>query len=462
MNITVIGGSPKGAKSVTMQYVNYIKENAKEHEFTEYYVAADIRRIESDEETFQKIENDIKNADAILWAFPLYFGLVHGSYKRFIELIFEKNISGIFKGKHCAILATSIHFFDYTAVEYIRGISEDLGMIVDEVYSADMDDLLEGDGKTQCKIFWEQWTKKITENICMGRLTAPISYERTEQIKFCADENKIVTPRKNVKLGLVTESGISENLDNMVNTMIKEFSEIEIFDLSKMKIVGGCLGCLKCGYDNKCVYEGKDDVIDTYRKLKECDVIVFSGAIKDRYLSARWKTFIDRLFFTTHIPFFDKKVIGFIISGPLRQLSNIREFLTGFFETHGLTVGGIVTDEKGNLENENLVRKIHGLAATLESYYKTGYRPPRQFLGEAGHRIFRDEIFGGLKGVFVADHKYYKKHGLYDFPQKNRKKIFLTNFMYVMMKLPFIRKEICTNMADYMIKPYEKILKEKN
>lgn len=451
MNIVVLGGSPKGAKSVTMQYVNYLKANAPGHRFIEHYVAASIHSIETDETLFQKIASDIEGADAVLWAFPLYFGLVHGSYKRFIEILWEKDIAGVFAGKHCAILATSIHFFDHTAIEYIRGISEDLGMIVDEVYSAAMDDLLDDDERAQCKLFGEQWVKKIAENSCMGRLSAPVQYSPK---CFSLDASDSALLRSGVSVGLVTESGISENLDNMVRAMSREFAEVKLFDLSRLKIAGGCLGCLKCGYDNRCVYEGKDDAIETYRKLKNCDVIVFAAAIRDRYLTARWKTFIDRLFFTTHIPFFDKKVIGFMISGPLRQIPNLRELLTGFFEVEGVAIGGIVTDE-----GDDIAGQIRSLASALESYHKSGYRPPRQFLGDAGHRIFRDEIFGGLKGVFVADHKYYRKNGLYDFPQRNWQKRLRGTLMYLAMKLPFVRKKIQRNMADYMVKPFERVIK---
>ena len=452
MNIVVLGGSPKGEKSVTMQYVNYLKTIAPQHDFTEYYIAARISTIESDNALLEKIAEDIQKSDAVLWAFPLFFGLVHSSYKRFIELVFERGIAGAFKGKHCAILATSIHFFDNTAIEYIQGISEDLEMIVDEIHSAAMRDLMEQRGKNMCRLFLEQWVNKVEGNINIGRISRPI-----EQIQYsvssCEDWGGVC--RRGTKLGLVTESGISENLDNMVAVMTGEFAEVKIFDLSKMKIAGGCLGCLKCGYDNKCVYEGKDDVIETYRSLKNCDAIVFAGTIKDRYLSARWKTFTDRFFFTTHIPFFDKKVMGFIISGPLRQIPNLRQLLTGIFEVGGVTIGGIVTDEDG----DDAIRQVRGLADTLESYHKSGYQQPRNFIGEAGHLIFRDAIFGGLKGVFVADHKYYKKNGLYDFPQKDRGKRFLTTLMYMAVKLPFVRKNIQQNMAEHMIRPYKNALK---
>ena len=453
MNIVVLGGSPKGAKSVTMQYVNYLKANAVEHSFNEYYIASTIRSIEKDKNSLQTIIGEIQKADAILWAFPLYYGLVHSAYKRFIELVFENNMEKSFNGKHCAILATSIRFFDHTAIEYIRGISEDMGMRVDEVYSAHMNDLIEGDGAKQCNLFFNEWMRKIDSNDNAARLSAPISFEPH---RLVLDENRKFMPHSDTRLGLVTESGVSENLDSMVNAMTNEFENVEIFDLSKMTIAGDCRGCLKCGYANNCIYESKDDVIDTYRKLKKCDVIIFAGSIKDRYLSARWKTFIDRWFFTTHIPFFDKKVIGFIISGPLRQIPNLRTLLSDFFEAHGLTIGGFTSDE-----SDDTSQQIRNLAGTLNSYFQSGYRPPRRFLGEYGHRVFRDEIFGGLKGVFVADHKYYKKNGLYNFPHKNLLKRLTTTIMYLAMKLPFVRKEIQTNMADYMFKPYERVVKSK-
>ena len=450
MNIVVLGGSPKGAKSVTMQYVNYLKANAVEHNFDEYYIASTIQRIEKDQSLLQAIINEIQKADAVLWAFPLYYGLVHSAYKRFIELVFENNMTKSFNGKHCAILTTSIHFFDHTAIEYMRGISEDMGMSVDEVYSAHMNDLIEGDGQKQCKIFWEEWMRKINSNDNAERLSAPITFEPR---RFVLEEEQKSVPYSGTRLGLVTESGVSENLDDMVNAMTNEFAQVEFFDLSKMKIAGDCRGCLKCGYANICVYEGKDDIIDTYRKLKNCDVIIFAGTIKDRYLSSRWKTFIDRWFFTTHIPFLDKKVIGFIISGPLKQIPNLRTLLSDFFEAHGLTIGGFITDE-----GDDINQQIHNLAGTLNSYFQSGYHPPRRFLGEYGHRVFRDEIFGGLKGIFVADHKYYKKNGLYNFPHKHFLKRLTTTIMYLAMKLPFVRKNIQTNMADYMLKPYERVI----
>ena len=46
-----------------------------------------------------------------------------------------------------------------------------------------------------------------------------------------------------------------------------------------------------------------------------------------------------------------------------------------------------------------------------------GYIKPRTFLGVAGMKIFRDDIWSELRVVFRADHRAYKSLGYYDFPQ---------------------------------------------
>ncbi|MFT5872539.1 MAG: hypothetical protein ACI8WT_001470 [Clostridium sp.] len=53
---------------------------------------------------------------------------------------------------------------------------------------------------------------------------------------------------------------------------------------------------------------------------------------------------------------------------------------------------------------------------------------PATFLGVAGMKLFRDEIWDNLRFPFIADHKAFKAHGLYAFPQRNYKSI-ITNFI---------------------------------
>ena len=39
-------------------------------------------------------------------------------------------------------------------------------------------------------------------------------------------------------------------------------------------------------------------------------------------------------------------------------------------------------------------------------------------------KIFRDLIYVMCRGMMKADHKFYKEHGIYDFPYKQKKSAF--------------------------------------
>ena len=142
MKIVVLSGSPKGDVSVTRQYVRFLEKKSPQHEFMILNVCHDSKRLEEDEGAFDTAIKSIQDADAILWATPVYVFVVPGPYKRFIELVFERRAQAAFEGKYAFILTTSVRFFDHTAHAYLHGISEDFGMHVAGTYSAEMYDLL--------------------------------------------------------------------------------------------------------------------------------------------------------------------------------------------------------------------------------------------------------------------------------------------------------------------------------
>lgn len=92
-------------------------------------------------------------ADAMIWAFPVYCLLVPAHYKRFIELLLERHVEASFQDKYAAILTTSIHYFDHTAHEYVRGICDDLGMKCVGGYSAEIYDLLQEEEQGRFLLF---------------------------------------------------------------------------------------------------------------------------------------------------------------------------------------------------------------------------------------------------------------------------------------------------------------------
>ena len=244
----------------------------------------------------------------------------------------------------------------------------------------------------------------------------------------------------------------------MIERFSRAFSNpVELINLNELEIKGGCLGCVQCGYDNRCVYEGKDGYIDFYnRKVKTADILVLAGTIKDRYLSARWKRYFDRSFFTGHAPSLIGKQIGFVISGPLRQIPNLRQVLETQVQTQHANCVGFVTDEYG--DSTAIDRLLQNLAERLVQSAGNGYISPPTFLGVGGTKILRDAIWGKLRFPFRADYRAYKKLGVFDFPQKKYKSRIQNAIMLLLSKIPAFRREVNKKMKMEMIKPLQKVV----
>jgi multimeric flavodoxin WrbA len=454
MKITVLGGSPKGETSVTMQYVKYLTNRFPQQEFNVVQVAQPIKKLEQNSEAFQRVVDHVRSSEGVLWAFPLYVFLVCSQYKRFIELIWEKQAAGAFKGKYAASLSTSIHFFDHTAHNYIRAVSEDLGMSYVGSHSCGMHDLLGGDGREMLLQFARGFFTAVEQGVQTPRLFRPMSWSGLDYMPAPEEGPKLTTEKKIVLL-TDTEEG---NTGKMIERFNKRFeSPVEVINLGSIDIKGGCLGCLRCADKNECVYLGRDEYIDMYNaKLKTADILVFAGSIRDRYLSSRWKMFFDRAFFNTHQRSLEHKQFGFLISGPLSQAADLREILTAFVEWQGSNLVDIVSDE--SMTSGELDAAIDGLGARLVQSAAVGYVRPVSFLGVGGTKIFRDDIKGGLKVVFRADHKNYRKSGMYDFPQNKPLKNLLLSILYLVTGIPWVKKRMIRNFKEFMITPYRRVV----
>ena len=371
MNIVVLNGSPKGSMSVTMQYLAYIQKHFKEHHFDIINVSQKIREIEKNKDYLRHICEKVKNSDGIIWAFPVYMLLVPSQYKRFIELLFEKGFNGVFTDKYCAALSSSIHFYDHTAHNYIHAVCDDLRAKYFGFFSADMHDLFKRSNRNKLLDFAQHFFKCITNKIALPKHYNPVVqnatlYKNTEVI------NKLNCGKKNILV--LKDSNKNININNMVQKFKECFSDtdIEIFHLDEIITAGGCCGCLRCGFDNICTYHSKDIFSEFYKsKVKKADAIIIAGSIKDRFLSSKWKQFFDRSFFNTHIPTLMNKQVGYIISGPLRQISNMRETLEGYVECLKGNVVGFVTDEYDNSNEIDII--LQDFAKHIEEYLKTNY-----------------------------------------------------------------------------------------
>lgn len=459
MKITVLNGSPKGDISGTMQYVHFIQKKFPQHELEILNISQRMKKIEKDEKAFQDIIDQVRASDAVLWAFPLYIFIVHSGYKRFIELISEKGVEEVFRNKYTAVLTTSIHFFDHTAHNYMNAICDDLNMKYVGRFPADMYDLLKEEERQRLILFAESFFDAIENKIPTSKRYQPVISKKFDYIpgngkhKINAGDKKIIV--------LTDFEDNQTNLGRMIEKFKVCFSnDIEVVNLQDIDIKGGCLGCLQCGFENICVYGDKDEFMKFYNtKLKVADALVFAGAIKDRYLSSRWKLFFDRGFLHCHSPSLIGKQIGFIISGPLSQIPNLRQILEGWTEWQQSNLVDFITDEYE--DSAEIDALLQNFATQLVQFADRNYIKPRTFLGVGGMKIFRDDIWGRLRFPFVADHRFYKQHGIYDFPQKDFRTRIQNGIMMFLTKIPNIRKEIYTKrMKNAQIKPLRKILED--
>jgi multimeric flavodoxin WrbA len=454
MKIVVLNGSPKGDVSVTMQYVAFIRKKFPEHSYEILNIAHEIKKIEKDELAWNKMLGSIRSADMIVWAFPLYFLLVCSQYKRFIELVFERKAGDAFAGKYAASLSTSIHFFDQTAHAYIRAVSDDLGMRYLGFYSAEMRDLLSEEERKRLEKFASLLITAVQEKIPVQQENAPLV--RSAFAYLPGKEQKTV-PSGTKKVVIVTDDdGSSPNLAAMTGRLRNSFSgPVEIINLHELDIRGGCLGCCQCGYDNTCVYG--DGYVDFYKnRLVPADIIIMAGSVHDRYLSSAWKQFFDRSFFKGHTPGLSGKQIGFVIAGPVCQIPCLKEALTAWADNGGCHAH-LVTDEVQDAGELDAL--LDTMAGRLMQGAETGYIPPHTFYAVGGHKIFRDNIYRGMRFVFQADYRYYCEHGMFDFPRADLKTRLLNAIFIPLTRIPGFRKKVFADMKHRMIKPFGPVLR---
>ena len=459
MKITILNGSPKGDLSVTLQYIKYIHKKNPELELSIHHISQKIKSIEKKEKSFEKIIADVRESDAVWWSVPIYVCLIPSQYKRFIELIWEKGAETAFKDKYTAVVTTSIHFYDSTGNNYMHSICDDLNMKYVDFFSPDMYDLLEEEQRTKLLLFAENFFEAVKNKIPVSKSFTPAT---SRDFEYTPGQPDAKVDTRDKKLLVITDSSaVDTNLHKMMRRFMDACDgEVELADLSKINILGGCLGCIECGFDNRCAYTGKDGFIDFYNDtVKTADILVYAGTIKDRYLSATWKLFFDRRFFNTHMPTQAGKQVAYLISGPLSQIPNLKEIISALTELDQANLAGIVTDEFG--DSEDIDALLQSLADKLVSNAAKEYIRPMTFRGVGGRKIFRDDIWGRLRFPFIADHEYYEKHGLYDFPNVDPDAFKFGFDMIEAVKDPETKETVRKMIKTQMVAPHKKIVETK-
>ena len=143
--------------------------------------------------------------------------------------------------------------------------------------------------------------------------------------------------------------------------------------------------------------------------------------------------------------------VAYLISGEYSKEMNLRMILEGRAEVGGNFLAGIASDE---LEAD---KSIDRMADMLMYALKNKYVQPANFYGVGGMKIFRDLIYT-MQGMMKADHKFYKSHGQYDFPQKHKGRVAAMYLVGALLSSEKIRSKMGNRMTEGMLMPYKKVM----
>ena len=424
MNILVISGSPKGKDSITLHTCLFLEKRFPAHHFSYLHPGAKIKALEKD---FQPAREALEAADLIIFCYPVYTFLVPSQLHRFIELMKDAGLD--FSGKVATQVTTSKHFYDITAHRFIKDNCADMGLPCLDGLSADMEDILSEKGQKQA-IDWLAFTLWKME----GGDTAPM-------------------PRKEGKKAVIVADLLPE--DAALKAMIDRFTAVfpyacDVINIEDFPFMGGCLSCFSCAATGKCVYkDGFDDFLRG--TIHQHDAILYAFRIKDHSMGYRFKMYDDRQFCNGHRTVTMGTPFGYLVAGEYSKEENLRLLLEARAQVGGNFLAGVATDEF------DADKDIDKLAATVAYAMDKQYTPPQNFLGVGGMKIFRDLIYM-MRGLMRADHKFFKSHGQYDFPQKQWKKSWLMYLVGWMMNNPTLKRKAGSKMSEGMIAPYKKIL----
>ena len=306
---------------------------------------------------------------------------------------------------------------------------------------------------------------------------------------------KVTYPSYRAVLG--TDLGAEENVDSKKDTknrskdvvivtncstqdvnlaaMIEDFRSAlpytsRVVNIREFPFSGGCLGCFGCAVTETCVHKDRFD--DFLReKIQKADAIVYAFTIENHYSHSSLKCYDDRQFCNGHRTVTHGTPIAYIISGNYPYEHNLQTIVEARSEVGGNYLCGIVNDasvyqsiEKVAAQGETapekeLTHQLTLLAQALGYALEKKLSRPANFYGMGGMKIFRDLIYV-MQGLMKADHRFYKKHGIYDFPQKQKKRILQMKLIGALIAIPSVQKKMKGKMNTYIIEPYKKVVEE--
>lgn len=443
MKILVLNASPKGQHSATVHTALYLQALHPEHSFTFLPVGQRIKAYEKD---FAPVRAALAEAELVLFCYPVYTFIAPYQLHRLIELIKADGVD--LRGKFASQITTSKHFYDVTAHRYVEENCFDLGMQVVRGLSADMEDLLCAQGQKEARMFFDQLIFSCEHG---PFVTPPAPAPVREKAVY---QPALADTPKRLDKDVVIVTNCADDDENLRH-MIADFRAAlpcasRVVNLRQFPFAGGCLGCFGCAITGKCVYkDGFDDFLR--QTIQTADGFVYAFTISDHYTHSSFKCFDDRQFCNGHRTVTHGTPIAYLISGDYRYEPNLRMIVEGRAEVGGNYLAGVATDEGAT------AAEIRAVAENLAFAMEHHLTRPANFYGVGGMKIFRDLIYM-MQGLMKADHKFYKANGIYDFPQKQWKRIWQMRLVGALLAVPSVQKQAKGKMTEAMVSPYEKVV----
>ena len=444
MKILVINGSPKGKYSITLQTVCYLQLLHPEHTFDILHAGQSIKALEKD---FSPALKAVEQADILLFSYPVYTFIAPCQLHRFIELLKASDVD--LSGKYASQITTSKHFYDITAHRYIEENCYDLGLRYITGLSADMDDLTTEKGQQEAEKFFDYLIWSVKHGIY-----EPAPAPLPEPSPVAVTPVPFPTAPTGGDVVILTDC---EETDTQLQSMIDRFQGVlnrktRLINIRQYPFRGGCLGCFNCAITGKCVYK---DGFDEYlrNEIQTAEAIVYAFTVKDHSMGARFKMYDDRNFCNGHRTVTIGMPIGYLISGNYSLEANLQQIVQARAQVGSNFLAGVATDEF------DPTTAIDNLADKLTYALERRYLPPQNFYGIGGMKVFRDLIWI-MQGMMRADHKFYKSHGQYDFPQKQWPRMLAMYGVGAMLANPKLKSKMGNRMNEGMLMPYQKALKD--
>lgn len=421
MKTVVFCGSPKGRNSVTLQTVRYLASRFSEDDFTVFFAGAGAGAALRNPAL---IAQELSDAALVLFAYPVYS---FGPPSHVMKAVEEMKKTGLpLSGKYCTQITTSMKVLDPLAHEWVERNARDLQLRIIPGLSAGQEDLASGTGAADADAFW----RFVRASVC----------GKTERPAPVPDRNRFKTM-------IITD--LAEE-DTALAGMIKGFVEVypysaEIFNVREFAFRGGCLGCLRCAPEGRCVYtDGFEQMFRSAHAGVDATVVAFS--VRDHGIGSGLKRYFDRTYFNGHRAPENRSSIGYLVNGDLSSEPHLKTYLDAYTQfRHTRDCGTAVTGEGG--------AGLAALAARIQYSLENDYLQPRNFYGEACVTMFRD-IVTEFRGVMRADYRYFRKHGLLDYAEGRTEMIRKSMQAGMLLSSPELQRDMGLTFEEAMCKAH--------